>query len=77
MSALAIALLLPIHALVGVAVMAMSQPRLQWSLDPLLAAQLLDDQRLGGALMWLAGDAVATVWLGALLARWFARTAAA
>jgi cytochrome c oxidase assembly factor CtaG len=67
--ALAVGLLLPLHALVGMVVLSLERPKLNPGLDE---AAGLADQRLGAALMWLGGDLLATVAVAVVVGRWLA-----
>ena len=66
----AAALLLPLHTLLGMVLIAASSP---WLNDGLPAGPALDDQRLGAAILWIAGDGLATVMLLGVGAQWARR----
>jgi putative membrane protein len=58
---------LPVHALLGLVLMSMDRPRLGIAHG---GVDALTDQRRGATLMWVGGDAIATVMLGCLFPRW-------
>lgn len=64
---LMVGLALPAHALLGLAVLSMNDPVLGVGVT---RAAALADQERGAVVMWLAGDLVATVMLGAAFPRW-------
>lgn len=62
---LSLALTLPFHAFLGVALASSSSPRLS-------PTGGLADQRLGGTIMWLAGDLLVVVLMASAVLRWMA-----
>ena len=61
---LAVLLLVPFHAVVGLAILS--------SGEVLLAGGSLGDQRTGAGILWAAGDLVGVVVAGVVLAQWWA-----
>ncbi|MDP9387400.1 MAG: cytochrome c oxidase assembly protein, partial [Actinomycetota bacterium] len=64
--ALSLALAVPVHGFLGVALMSSSQA----SLSGGAGAAALADQRLGGGLMWLLGDVVMLAALAVVVVQW-------
>jgi len=64
---LLVALTLPTHALLGLAVLSMEQATLGVAGG---GVDALTDQRRGAVVMWLAGDLIATAMLAAAFPRW-------
>ena len=65
--------MLPFHAFLGISIMSAGLLAEDWylSFERTWSPSPLDDQYLGGALMWASGDIVAVVMLAVLFVQWF------